>query len=58
MFPLAEEVQISYHRRKKLKEGVEANVTTESDIIGALKKLGHQLNKSPKEVFDAIRIKL
>ncbi|GKG47186.1 phosphoenolpyruvate carboxylase gene, partial [Tanacetum coccineum] len=38
---LAEEVQIVYHRRIKLKKGY-------------LKKLVHRLKMSPEEVFDAL----
>ncbi|KAI7743703.1 hypothetical protein M8C21_014969, partial [Ambrosia artemisiifolia] len=55
---LAEEVQIAYRRRIKLKKGDfadEANATTESDIEETLKKLVYKLNKSPEEVFDALK---
>lgn len=55
---LAEEVQIAHRRRIKLKKGVfadENSATTESDIEETLKKLVHQLNKSPQEVFDALK---
>lgn len=55
---LAEEVQIAYRRRIKLKKGDfvdEANATTESDIEETLKKLVHKLKKSPEEVFDALK---
>ncbi|KAL5720646.1 phosphoenolpyruvate carboxylase [Ranunculus cassubicifolius] len=56
---LAEEVQIAHRRRIKLKKGVfaeENNATTESDIEETLKKLvGGELNKSPQEVFDALK---
>ena len=54
---LAEEVQIAYRRRIKLKKGGfadEANATTESDIEETFKRL-LQLNKSPQEVFDALK---
>ncbi|KAL5714837.1 phosphoenolpyruvate carboxylase [Ranunculus cassubicifolius] len=55
---LAEEVQIAHRRRKKLKKGVfteESNATTESDIEETLKRLVGELNKSPQEVFDALK---
>ncbi|GFP79189.1 phosphoenolpyruvate carboxylase 3 [Phtheirospermum japonicum] len=56
---LAEEVQIAYRRRiKKLKKhdfSDEASATTESDIEETLKRLVTQLNKSPEEVFDALK---
>ena len=55
---LAEEVQIAYRRRIKLKKGDfvdEANATTESDIEETLKRLVHKLKKSPEEVFDALK---
>ncbi|XP_047337247.1 phosphoenolpyruvate carboxylase 2-like [Impatiens glandulifera] len=55
---LAEEVQIAYRRRIKLKKGGfldEASATTESDIEETLKKLVVKLNKSPEEVFDALK---
>lgn len=55
---LAEEVQIAYRRRNKLKKGDfadENNATTESDIEETLKKLVVQLKKSPEEVFDALK---
>ncbi|CAL5403801.1 unnamed protein product [Camellia sinensis] len=55
---LAEEVQIAYRRRIKLKKGDfadEASATTESDIEETLKKLVAQLKKSPEEVFDALK---
>nr|Q01647.1 RecName: Full=Phosphoenolpyruvate carboxylase; Short=PEPC; Short=PEPCase [Flaveria pringlei]CAA45505.1 phosphoenolpyruvate carboxylase [Flaveria pringlei] len=55
---LAEEVQIAYRRRIKLKRGDfadEANATTESDIEETFKKLVLKLNKSPEEVFDALK---
>lgn len=54
---LAEEVQIAYRRRIKLKKGGfadEANATTESDIEETFKRL-LQLNKSPQEVFEALK---
>ncbi|KAG6572398.1 Phosphoenolpyruvate carboxylase 2, partial [Cucurbita argyrosperma subsp. sororia] len=54
---LAEEVQIAYRRRIKLKKGGfadEANATTESDIEETFKRL-LQLNNSPQEVFDALK---
>ncbi|XP_044357875.1 phosphoenolpyruvate carboxylase, housekeeping isozyme isoform X1 [Triticum aestivum] len=55
---LAEEVQIAYRRRQKLKSGDfadENSATTESDIEETLKRLVCQLNKSPLEVFDALK---
>nr|CAB3474310.1 unnamed protein product [Digitaria exilis] len=55
---LAEEVQIAYRRRIKLKKGDfvdENSATTESDIEETLKRLVHQLKKSPMEVFDALK---
>ncbi|XP_064986027.1 phosphoenolpyruvate carboxylase-like isoform X2 [Musa acuminata AAA Group] len=55
---LAEEVQIAYRRRNRLKKGDfvdENNATTESDIEETLKRLVEQLHKSPLEVFDALK---
>ncbi|KAE8706779.1 Phosphoenolpyruvate carboxylase 3 [Hibiscus syriacus] len=55
---LAEEVQIAHRRRIKLKKGDfadESSATTESDIEETLKRLVGQLNKSPQEVFDALK---
>ncbi|XP_031106765.1 phosphoenolpyruvate carboxylase, housekeeping isozyme-like [Ipomoea triloba] len=55
---LAEEVQIAYRRRSKLKKcdlSDEASATTESDIEETLRRLVGQLNKSPQEVFDALK---
>ncbi|KAK9092949.1 hypothetical protein Syun_027860 [Stephania yunnanensis] len=55
---LAEEVQIAYRRRIKLKKGDfqdESSATTESDIEETIKKLVTQLKKSPEEVFDALK---
>ncbi|KAK1324956.1 Phosphoenolpyruvate carboxylase, housekeeping isozyme [Acorus calamus] len=55
---LAEEVQIAFRRRNKLKKGDfvdEANATTESDIEETLKRLVVQMKKSPAEVFDALK---
>uniref|UniRef100_A0A0V0I604 Phosphoenolpyruvate carboxylase n=1 Tax=Solanum chacoense TaxID=4108 RepID=A0A0V0I604_SOLCH len=55
---LAEEVQIAYRRRQKLKKGDfadENNATTESDIEETFKKLVEELKKSPQEVFDALK---
>lgn len=55
---LAEEVQIAYRRRNKLKKGDfgdENNATTESDIEETIKRLVGQLKKSPEEVFDALK---
>lgn len=55
---LAEEVQIAYRRRSKLKKrdfSDEASATTESDIEETLKRLVGQLKKSPEEVFDALK---
>lgn len=55
---LAEEVQIAYRRRQKLKKGDfldENNAMTESDIEETLKRLVVDLKKSPQEVFDALK---
>lgn len=55
---LAEEVQIAHRRRIKLKKGDfadENSATTESDIEETLKKLVVHLNKSPAEIFDALK---
>ncbi|MBA0580125.1 hypothetical protein Gorai_022357, partial [Gossypium raimondii] len=55
---LAEEVQIAYRRRIKLKKGDfadENSATTESDIEETLKRLVVDLKKSPEEVFDALK---
>lgn len=55
---LAEEVQIAYRRRNKLKKGDfadENSATTESDIEETLKRLVGQLKKSPQEIFDALK---
>ncbi|KAK4487030.1 hypothetical protein RD792_006373 [Penstemon davidsonii] len=55
---LAEEVQIAYRRRIKLKKrdfSDEASATTESDIEETLRKLVGQLKKSPQEVFDSLK---
>lgn len=55
---LAEEVQIAYRRRIKLKKGDfvdENSAATESDIEETLKRLMHQLKKSPLEVLDALK---
>ncbi|KAG1346743.1 putative Phosphoenolpyruvate carboxylase 2 [Cocos nucifera] len=55
---LAEEVQIAYRRRIKLKKGDfadENSAATESDIEETLKRLVVQLKKSPAEVFDALK---
>lgn len=55
---LAEEVQIAYRRRIKLKKNDfsdEASATTESNIEETLKRLVGQLNKSPEQVFDALK---
>lgn len=56
---LAEEVQIAYRRRiKKLKKGDfvdESSATTESDLEETFKKLVGDLNKSPEEIFDALK---
>ncbi|KAK8710099.1 hypothetical protein V6N13_145439 [Hibiscus sabdariffa] len=55
---LAEEVQIAYRRRVKLKKGDfadESSATTESDIEETFKRLVGQLNKSPEQVFDALK---
>ncbi|TVU09117.1 hypothetical protein EJB05_42558 [Eragrostis curvula] len=55
---LAEEVQIAYRRRIKLKKGDfadENSAMTESDIEETLKRLVVDLKKSPAEVFDALK---
>ncbi|XWS10089.1 hypothetical protein CRYUN_Cryun39dG0045700 [Craigia yunnanensis] len=55
---LAEEVQVAYSRRIKLKKGDfidENSATTESDIEETLKRLVVDLKKSPEEVFDALK---
>ncbi|PHU12479.1 Phosphoenolpyruvate carboxylase 1 [Capsicum chinense] len=55
---LAEEVQIAYRRRSKLKKrdfSDEASASTESDIEETLRRLVGQLKKSPEEVFDALK---
>ncbi|KAG2642717.1 hypothetical protein PVAP13_2KG207600 [Panicum virgatum] len=55
---LAEEVQIAYRRRIKLKKGDfadENSAITESDIEETLKRLVVDLKKSPAEVFDALK---
>ncbi|KAF5732541.1 phosphoenolpyruvate carboxylase [Tripterygium wilfordii] len=55
---LAEEVQIAYRRRIKLKKGNladESSATTESDIEETIKRLVVDLKKSPEEVFDALK---
>lgn len=55
---LAEEVQIAYRRRTKLKKGDfadENSAITESDIEETLKRLVVQLKKSKEEVFDALK---
>ena len=55
---LAEEVQIAYRRRSKLKKGdfaEENSAITESDIEETLKRLVVDMKKSPAEVFDALK---
>ncbi|CAO2201502.1 unnamed protein product [Urochloa humidicola] len=55
---LAEEVQIAYRRRVKLKKGDfadENSALTESDIEETFKRLVVDLKKSPAEVFDALK---
>lgn len=55
---LAEEVQLAYRRRIKLKKGDfadENSATTESDIEETFKRLVGELKKSPQEVFDALK---
>jgi phosphoenolpyruvate carboxylase len=55
---LAEEVQIAYRRRIKLKKGDfadENSALTESDIEETFKRLVVDLKKSPAEVFDALK---
>nr|CAA60626.1 phosphoenolpyruvate-carboxylase [Vanilla planifolia] len=55
---LAEEVQIAFRRRIKLKKGDfadEASATTESDFEETLKRLVGKLKKTPQEIFDALK---
>ncbi|XP_050890848.1 phosphoenolpyruvate carboxylase 2-like [Lathyrus oleraceus] len=56
---LAEEVQIAYRRRIKLWKkgdfGDENSAINESDIEETFKRLVTELNKSPEEVFDALK---
>lgn len=55
---LAEEVQIAYRRRIKLKKGDladESSATTESDIEETFKRLVGQLKKTPEEIFNALK---
>ncbi|RLM61216.1 hypothetical protein C2845_PM14G08810 [Panicum miliaceum] len=55
---LAEEVQIAYRRRVKLKKGDfadENSALAESDIEETFKRLVVDLKKSPAEVFDALK---
>ncbi|KAL6644285.1 hypothetical protein ACP70R_015893 [Stipagrostis hirtigluma subsp. patula] len=55
---LAEEVQIAYRKRSKLKKGDladESSALTESDIQETFKRLVVDLKKSPAEVFDALK---
>ncbi|KAJ0110334.1 hypothetical protein Patl1_02435 [Pistacia atlantica] len=55
---LAEEVQIAFRRRIKLKKGDfidESSATTESDMEETIKRLVMKLHKSPEEVFDALK---
>ncbi|GMH24919.1 hypothetical protein Nepgr_026762 [Nepenthes gracilis] len=55
---LAEEVQIAYRRRIKLKKGDfadENSAPTESDLEETFKRLVGELKKSPEEVFDALK---
>ncbi|WOH05597.1 hypothetical protein DCAR_0625016 [Daucus carota subsp. sativus] len=55
---LAEEVQIAYRRRIKLKKGDladEASATTESDIEETFKRLVGELKKTPEEVFESLK---
>ncbi|GJR41636.1 phosphoenolpyruvate carboxylase 2 [Tanacetum coccineum] len=55
---LAEEVQIAYRRRIKLKSGDladEASAPTESNMEETFKRLVGQLNKTPQEVFDSLK---
>lgn len=55
---LAEEVQIAYRRRIKLKRGDladEASATTESDIEETFKRLVGELKKTPEEIFDSLK---
>lgn len=56
---LAEEVQIAYRRRIKLKRGdlaYEASAPTESNIEETFNRLVGQLKKSPQEVFNSFKI--
>lgn len=55
---LAEEVQIAYRQRTKLKRGDladEASAPTESNIEETFKRLVGQLKKTPQEVFDSLK---
>lgn len=56
---LAEEIQIAYRRRIKLLKksdfGDENFAITESDIEETFKRLVTKLNKSPEEVFNALK---
>ncbi|KAK1388824.1 Phosphoenolpyruvate carboxylase [Heracleum sosnowskyi] len=55
---LAEEVQIAFRRRIKLKRGDladEASATTESDIEETFKRLVGELKKTPEEVFESLK---
>lgn len=55
---LAEEVQIAYRRRIKLKRGDladEASATTESDIEETFKRLVGELKKTPEEIFESLK---
>ncbi|CAM6128897.1 unnamed protein product [Calypogeia fissa] len=55
---LAEEVQIAYRRRAKIKRGDladENSALTESDIEETFDRLVNQLGKSPIEIFEALK---
>ncbi|KAH7331852.1 hypothetical protein KP509_20G053500 [Ceratopteris richardii] len=55
---LAEEVQIAFRRRVKLKKrefGDENSAITESDLEETFRKLVNDLKKSPMEIFEALK---
>jgi phosphoenolpyruvate carboxylase len=56
---LAEEVQIAYHRRVKMVKkgdlGDENSALTESDLKETFRRLVNQLEKTPAEIFEALK---
>lgn len=55
---LAEEVQIAFRRRVKLKKrefGDENSAITESDLEETLRRLVNDLKKTPQEIFEALK---